>query len=90
MFSPSPGKDAWWRHSAFPQYENSVDLTFLITIIEFFVKNTPPNSGIVVCHILWPCMMDGNKALNSAVHLNGGVKYMELPHYCRLKNVQIW
>ena len=49
MFSPSPGKDAWWRHSPFSQDENGVDLTFLMAIIEFLAGNISPNPGIVVC-----------------------------------------
>ena len=36
----------------FPQYENGVDLTFLLAIIEFLAVNIPPKPGIVACSSL--------------------------------------
>ena len=82
VFSPSPSEDAWWRHSPFPQYENGVDLTFLIAIIEFLANNIPPKRGIVVCSsftvIFCSRAWDG-KALNSGAFIWGSKIYGTIP-----------
>ena len=92
MFSPSPGKDAWWRHSPFPQYENSVDLTFPMAIMEFLAENIPPNPGVVVyssvtvrfCSRAW----DG-KELTSCAFICGSKIYGTIPSLL-IENVEIW
>ena len=82
MFSPSPGKDAWKRHSPFPQDENGVDLTFLMAIIEFLAGNIPPNPGIVVCNSFTVrfCSRAWNgKALSSGAFIWGSRIYGIIP-----------
>ena len=76
VFSPSPGKDAWWRHSPFPQYENGVDLTFLMAIIELLAENVPPNPGIVACSgftVRFCSRAWERKALNSGAFTCGSI-----------------
>ena len=92
VFSPSPSEDACWRHSQFPQYENGVDLTFLIAIIEFLANNIPPSPGIVVCSsftvIFCSRAWDG-KALNAGVFIWRSKIYGTIPPL-PVENVEIW
>ena len=91
MFSHSPSKDAWWRRSAFPQYEKGVDLTFLIAIMEFLVENIPPDPGIVLCScftvIFCSRAWDGKASIKLRCIYMGEQNIWNL---CRLKNVDVW
>ena len=73
----------------FPQYENDVDLTFLLAIIEFLVENIPPKPGIVVCSSFTvrfcSCAWDG-KQLNSGAFIWGSKIYGTIPSLSHLQS----